>query len=77
MAKTLSPRIETADFRSRVEVAYRNQSGRMWRALLAYSGDPDVASDAVSEAYAQAPRRSAELRDVALGEPLARQDSSA
>lgn len=64
MAKTLSPRIETADFRSRVEAAYRNQSGRMWRSLLAYSGDADVASDAVSEAYAQALRRGDGIRDV-------------
>ena len=28
----------------------------MWRALLAYAGDPEVASDAVAEAFAQALR---------------------
>ena len=29
----------------------------MWQAVLAYSGDPEVASDAVAEAFAQALRR--------------------
>ncbi len=62
MAYSLSPQMEglvsddrvtePADSRDRVEAAYRNQSTRMWRALLAYSGDPDVASDAVAEAFA-------------------------
>jgi RNA polymerase sigma-70 factor (ECF subfamily) len=36
----------------------------MWRALLAYSGDPDVASDAVAEAFAQALRRDGAIRHV-------------
>lgn len=36
----------------------------MWRALLAYSGDPDVASDAVAEAFAQALRRVGAIRSV-------------
>jgi RNA polymerase sigma-70 factor (ECF subfamily) len=36
----------------------------MWRALLAYSGDPDVASDAVAEAFAQALRRDGDIRHV-------------
>ena len=29
----------------------------MWRAILAFSGDPEVASDAVAEAFAQVLRR--------------------
>ena len=36
----------------------------MWRALLAYSGDPDIASDAVAEAFAQALRRNGAIRSV-------------
>ena len=50
--------------RHRVEAAYRNQSAQMWRALLAYSADPDVASDAVAEAFAQALRRGNAIRSV-------------
>jgi RNA polymerase sigma-70 factor, ECF subfamily len=34
----------------------------MWRAVLAFAGDPDVASDAVAEAFAQALRRGEAIR---------------
>ena len=37
-----------------VEAMYRAQADRLWRALVLMSGDRDVASDAVSEAFAQA-----------------------
>ena len=70
----LSPRMAhpvvdstVADAASRfdgVEGVYRSVSGRMWRALFAFSGDADVASDAVAEAFAQALRRDGEIRDV-------------
>lgn len=40
-----------------LEAVYEEQGARLWRALLLYSGDPEVASDAVSEAFAQALRR--------------------
>lgn len=33
---------------------YREHSTRMWRAITAYSGDRDLAQDAVAEAFAQA-----------------------
>jgi RNA polymerase sigma-70 factor, ECF subfamily len=46
-----------------IERLYREQGGRMWRALLAFAGDADVASDAVAEAFAQALRRGGEIRD--------------
>jgi RNA polymerase sigma-70 factor (ECF subfamily) len=36
----------------------------MWRALYAYAGDPEVASDAVSEAFAQALRRGSAIREL-------------
>jgi DNA-directed RNA polymerase specialized sigma24 family protein len=40
-----------------VEALYRREGRRLWRALLLYSGDREVADDAVSEAFAQLLRR--------------------
>lgn len=37
-----------------LERVYREEAPRLWRALVAYSGDPDIASDALAEAFAQA-----------------------
>ena len=48
---------------SRIGALYRDEGDRIWQALLAYSGDPDVASDALSEALTQAIARGDELRD--------------
>ena len=42
---------------------YRAESDRLWRALVAFSGDREVASDAVAEAFAQCIRRGGEVRD--------------
>jgi RNA polymerase sigma-70 factor, ECF subfamily len=56
----------TADNIDRLEALYRADGDRLWRALLAFAGDPDVASDAVAEAYAQALRRG-----TAIGDPQA------
>lgn len=44
--------------------AFQRTHGRLWRALFAYTGDRDVASDAAAEAYAQAVRRGVEIVDV-------------
>jgi RNA polymerase sigma-70 factor (ECF subfamily) len=49
---------------SDVEAVYRQDGARLWRALYAFSGDEDVASDAVAEAFAQALRRGPAIRDV-------------
>ena len=46
-----------------LERLYRERGDRLWRAVLAYAGDPEVASDAVAEAFAQALRRGTALRD--------------
>jgi RNA polymerase sigma-70 factor (ECF subfamily) len=46
-----------------IERLYREGGDRMWRALLAYSGDPEVASDAVAEAFAQVLRRGDAVED--------------
>lgn len=45
------------------EDAFRNLRPRLWRALLLYSGSGDVASDAISEAFAQAMAARHEIRD--------------
>ena len=55
---------EIAAVADEVERSFRAQSERLWRALLLFSGDPEVASDALSEAFAQALRRGSAIRDV-------------
>lgn len=47
----------------RLERLYREDGARLWRALVAFSGDREVASDAVAEAFAQAIGRESHLRD--------------
>jgi RNA polymerase sigma-70 factor, ECF subfamily len=47
-----------------VEDVYREDGDRLWRALFAFAGDENVASDAVAEAFAQALRRGSAIRDV-------------
>jgi RNA polymerase sigma-70 factor (ECF subfamily) len=42
---------------SGLEGLYRAEGQALWRALVAYSGDPEIASDAVAEAFTQALRR--------------------
>jgi RNA polymerase sigma-70 factor (ECF subfamily) len=44
-----------------LERLYRDQRDRMWRAVFAFAGDAEVASDAVAEAFAQALRRGRRL----------------
>ena len=53
------------DAASRVERVFRDDSARLWRALFLSFGNREIASDAVAEAFAQALRRGAEIRDVA------------
>jgi len=48
---------------SDLERLYREMGRRLWWALLAYSGDPEVASDAVSEAFARALGAAGSIRD--------------
>jgi RNA polymerase sigma-70 factor (ECF subfamily) len=47
-----------------IEAVYRLDGERLWRALYAFAGTEDVASDAVAEAFAQALRRGSAIRDV-------------
>jgi RNA polymerase sigma-70 factor (ECF subfamily) len=54
-------RVDTSP-QGELERLYRYQRDRMWRAVLAFAGDPEVASDAVAEAFAQALRRGDAIR---------------
>lgn len=46
-----------------IEAVYRRDGDRLWRALYAFAGNEDVASDAVAEAFAQVLRRGSAIRD--------------
>jgi len=48
--------------KGRAEELYREEGARLWRVLLAYTGDREVATDAVAEAFAQLLRRPRPLR---------------
>ena len=53
------------DAERRLEVVYREQGARLWRAVFLTSGSREVADDAVAEAFAQALRRGRAVRDPA------------
>jgi len=46
-----------------IETVYREHRHRLWRSLLAYTGDADITEDAITEAFAQALRRGSALHD--------------
>ena len=48
-----------------VEAVYRADAERLWRAVYAFAGDAEIASDAVAEAFAQVLSRGAAVRDPA------------
>jgi RNA polymerase sigma-70 factor, ECF subfamily len=48
--------------RADLERLFQKDGARIWRALLAYSGDREVASDALAEAFAQALARADAIR---------------
>jgi RNA polymerase sigma-70 factor, ECF subfamily len=48
---------------SGLEELYRREGPAIWRALLAYAGDRDVADDALDEAFAQALARGTAIRE--------------
>ena len=50
---------------SDIEALYRADADRLWRALYAFAGDAEIASDAVAEAYAQVLNRGGAVRDPA------------
>jgi RNA polymerase sigma-70 factor, ECF subfamily len=50
----LQDALVTAGSDDAVVRVYREQGARLWRSLLAYTGDREMASDAMAEAFAQA-----------------------
>jgi RNA polymerase sigma-70 factor (ECF subfamily) len=51
----------TSNARSDLERLFEEEGKRIWRALVAYTADPDLASDAMAEAFAQALARGDQL----------------
>jgi RNA polymerase sigma-70 factor (ECF subfamily) len=47
-----------------VESVYREQGTRLWRAVFAYTGNREVADDAVAEAFTQLLHRGDEIREA-------------
>lgn len=45
-----------------LERLYREEGARIWRALVAHTGDREIAADAVAEAFAQALHRGDEVK---------------
>jgi RNA polymerase sigma-70 factor, ECF subfamily len=48
-----------------IEQLYRDQGMRLWRALVLTTASPDIADDALAEAFAQALRRGDHLKNPA------------
>ena len=55
---------KVADSADAVEQTYLEQAEPLWRALVLFCGDREVANDAVSEAFAQAIRRGSAIEDL-------------
>jgi RNA polymerase sigma-70 factor (ECF subfamily) len=48
---------------SAIAVLYRQEGARLWWALLTYTGDREIASDAVAEAFARALAQTDQIRE--------------
>jgi RNA polymerase sigma-70 factor (ECF subfamily) len=48
---------------SGLEVLFREEAPRLWRSIVLFTGSPEIASDAVAEAFAQALRHGSGIRD--------------
>jgi DNA-directed RNA polymerase specialized sigma24 family protein len=59
-----SARVGSLATQAAVEECYRAEHARLWRSLLLFTGDADLASDAVSEAFTQALHRGTAIRDL-------------
>lgn len=54
--------VQIEGWHAEVERVYREHGERLWRTVLLFSRDRDVASDAVAEAFTQALARGGEIR---------------
>jgi RNA polymerase sigma factor (sigma-70 family) len=52
----------TFDPEGEIDALYRSDGERLWRAVYAFARDPDIASDAVAEAFAQCLARGDDVR---------------
>ena len=52
-----------ADGAEAIEQVWREQGAKLWRSLLEFTADPELASDALAEAFAQALARGEAIRD--------------
>jgi RNA polymerase sigma-70 factor (ECF subfamily) len=59
----MTSHLPTEALEERFDRVYRQEHERLWRAVYAFVGNADVASDAVSEAFAQCIRRGDDVRD--------------
>jgi RNA polymerase sigma-70 factor (ECF subfamily) len=57
--------VATVEPHAGVEAVYRADGERLWRAIYAFAGDAEIASDAVAEAFAQVLNRGDAVRDPA------------
>lgn len=57
--------VAVVNAQSDIEALYRADADRLWRAIYAFAGDAEIASDAVAEAYAQVLHRGEAVRDPA------------
>ena len=57
--------VVAADPSAELERVWREHGTKLWRSLFAFAGDPDVASDALAEAFAQALAAGPRVRDPA------------
>jgi RNA polymerase sigma-70 factor (ECF subfamily) len=48
---------------SSLELLFREEAPRLWRSIVLSTGSPEIASDAVAEAFAQALRAGTQVRD--------------
>jgi DNA-directed RNA polymerase specialized sigma24 family protein len=58
-------RLEQMAPSSSVEDLYRTEGPRLWRSVMAFTGNRDVTDDAVSEAFTQLLGRGDSVRDPA------------
>ena len=56
--------LQVEGWHAEIERVYREHGDRLWRAVLLFSGDRDVASDAVAEAFTQALARGEAIRTL-------------
>jgi len=56
--------VRVRDHNDLIEEAYLRVAPQLWRSLVAFSGDREIATDAVAEAFAQVLRRGTDVRDV-------------